>query len=98
MPRYGFSRTVAMLVDACDKGIEAVEDAPAELAALSREMEQKPGWPDMELVEEDRKGGVEGKSVSVRVDFGGRHILSKKYLIKKRSIARKTHTGNQRTL
>src|SRR3546814_12170462 len=52
MPRYGFSRTVAMLVDACDKGIEAVEDAPAELAALIREMEQKPGWLDMELVEE----------------------------------------------
>src|SRR3546814_12957809 len=37
MPRYGFSRTVAMLVDACDKGIEAVEDAPAELPALLRE-------------------------------------------------------------
>ena len=52
MPRYGFQRTVAMLVDACDKGIEAVEDAPAELVALIREMEQKPDWLDMELVEE----------------------------------------------
>ncbi len=52
MPRYGFQRTVAMLVDACDKGIEAVEDAPAELAALIHEMEQKPDWLDMALVEE----------------------------------------------
>lgn len=52
MPRLGFQQTVAMLVDACDKGIEAVPDAPPELAALIREMEQKPDWLDMELVEE----------------------------------------------
>ena len=52
MPRYGFQRTVAMLVDACDKGIDAVEDAPPELAALIHEMEQKPEWLDMQLVEE----------------------------------------------
>ncbi|RYD40294.1 MAG: DUF2236 domain-containing protein, partial [Sphingomonadales bacterium] len=52
MPRLGFQQTVAMLVDACDKGIEAVPDAPLELAALIREMEQKPDWLDMELVEE----------------------------------------------
>lgn len=52
MPRYGFSRTVAMLVEACDRGIEAVADAPAELVALIGEMEQKPDWLDMALVEE----------------------------------------------
>lgn len=52
MPRYGFQRTVAMLVEACDRGVEAVEDAPAELVALIREMEQKPAWLDMGLVEE----------------------------------------------
>src|SRR3546814_19523160 len=52
MPRYGFQHTVAMLVEACDKGIDAVGDAPAELAALIRETEQKPAWLDMALVEE----------------------------------------------
>ncbi|MBA3940246.1 MAG: DUF2236 domain-containing protein [Sphingopyxis sp.] len=52
MPRYGFQRTVAMLVEACDKGVEAVDDAPPELVALIREMEQKPDWLDMTLVEE----------------------------------------------
>ena len=52
MPRLGFQQTVAMLVDACDKGIEAVVDAPPELAALIEEMEQKPDWLDMKLVEE----------------------------------------------
>jgi len=52
MPRLGFHQTVAMLVEACDKGIEAVADAPPELAALIAEMEQKPDWLDMTLVEE----------------------------------------------
>ncbi|UKK85926.1 DUF2236 domain-containing protein [Sphingopyxis sp. BSN-002] len=52
MPTMGFQRTVAMLVEACDKGVEAVEDAPPELVALIREMEARPDWVDMELVEE----------------------------------------------
>ena len=52
MPQLGFQRTVAMLVEACDKGIEAVADAPPELVQLIREMEVKPDWLDMQLVEE----------------------------------------------
>lgn len=52
MPQLGFQRTVAMLVEACDKGVEAVEDAPPELTQLIREMEVKPEWLDMQLVEE----------------------------------------------
>ncbi|WP_428678984.1 oxygenase MpaB family protein [Sphingopyxis sp.] len=52
MPKLGFQRTVAMLTEACDKGLEAVEDAPPELVALIREMEQRPDWVDMAMVEE----------------------------------------------
>lgn len=52
MPGLGFQRTVAMLVEACDKGVEAVAEAPPELVALIREMEAKPDWVDMALVEE----------------------------------------------
>lgn len=52
MPTYGFQRTVAMLIEACDKGVDAVPDAPQELANLIREMEQRPAWVDMALVEE----------------------------------------------
>lgn len=52
MPRLGFQQTVAMLIEACDHGVEAVADAPPELAALIHEMEQKPEWLDMALVEE----------------------------------------------
>ena len=48
----GFQRTIDMLVAACDHGIAAVPDAPAELAALIAEMEARPGWVDMQLVAE----------------------------------------------
>src|SRR3546814_8522479 len=38
------------------------------------------GWPDgaVPAAAEDRKSVVEGKSVSVRVDLGGRRIIKKK--------------------
>ncbi|MBX9727415.1 MAG: DUF2236 domain-containing protein [Sphingopyxis sp.] len=52
MPKLGFQRTVAMLVDACERGVEAVEDAPLELVALIRAMEARPDWVDMGLVAE----------------------------------------------
>ena len=53
MPKHGFRELIGMLTTACDKGIEAVEDAPDELRALISEMERKPDWLDMDLV---RKG------------------------------------------
>lgn len=52
MPRLGFRPLVDMLVTACDKGIEAVEDAPPELARFIAAMEDKPAWVDMRLIEE----------------------------------------------
>jgi hypothetical protein len=52
MPQYGFKRLVDMLTTACDEGIDAVPDAPPELAALIAEMEVKPDWLDMDLVRE----------------------------------------------
>lgn len=52
IPKYGFRGLIAMLVQACDQGIEAVEDAPPELAAFIAAMEATPDWVDMELVAE----------------------------------------------
>lgn len=52
MGRYGFRALVDMLVTACDKGLEAVSEAPQELVALIQEMERVPEWLDMTLVEE----------------------------------------------
>ncbi|MGH6998032.1 MAG: oxygenase MpaB family protein [Phenylobacterium sp.] len=52
IPQYGFKRLIAMLVQACDQGVPAVENAPPELAAFIGAMEATPDWVDMELVAE----------------------------------------------
>ena len=52
MPQYGFRRLVDLLVEACDKGVDKVEGAPAELVTFIRSMEATPAWVDMAKVEE----------------------------------------------
>lgn len=52
IPDYGFNRLVEMLVTACDHGINAVLDAPPQLAAFIAHMERIPDWLDMALVEQ----------------------------------------------
>ncbi|KQW69355.1 hypothetical protein ASE17_12015 [Phenylobacterium sp. Root77] len=52
IPQHGFRGLIAMLVQACDHGIEAVENAPPELAAFIAAMEATPAWVDMALVDE----------------------------------------------
>lgn len=52
IPEHGFRKLVEMLVAACDKGVEAVDGAPPELAAFIAEMEAVPRWIDMRMVEE----------------------------------------------
>ena len=52
IPRYGFRTLIAMLTQACDKSVEAVADAPPELAAFIADMERTPDWVDMDLVRE----------------------------------------------
>lgn len=55
IPEYGFRALVSMLEQACDGGVESVENAPAELVAFIRAMEATPDWVDMALVEEGAK-------------------------------------------
>lgn len=52
LPQYGFKRLVALLTKACDEGLEAVPDAPPELVAFIRAMEDTPDWIDMSLIED----------------------------------------------
>ena len=52
IPEFGFRRLVEMLETACAHGIDAVDDAPPELAALIGAMEDTPDWVDMALVEQ----------------------------------------------
>ena len=51
-PSLGFRNLVTMLTEACDKGVEQVENAPQELIDFIRSMERVPDWVDMALVEE----------------------------------------------
>lgn len=51
MPRYGFRPLVDMLTLACDKGIDAVPDAPPELVRFIQAMEDTPPWVDLGLIE-----------------------------------------------
>ncbi len=50
IPTYGFRRLATMLELACDRGIEAVDSAPRELALLIQSMEEFPTWLDRALI------------------------------------------------
>ena len=52
MPQYGFRHLITMLKKACDKGLEAVDNAPQELTDFISAMESTPHWVDMDLVRE----------------------------------------------
>lgn len=52
IPEFGFTKLVEMLGAACARGIEHVDDAPAQLTELIAAMEATPDWVDMALVEQ----------------------------------------------
>lgn len=52
MPKYGFSKLVQMLKTSCEKGLEAVSEAPPQLGAFLADMERKPDWLNLDLVNE----------------------------------------------
>ena len=51
IPEFGVPVLIQMLDAACEKGVENVENAPPELVAFIRAMENTPEWVDMDLVE-----------------------------------------------
>lgn len=68
-----FRELIDMLTIACDQGIEAVPDAPPELVAFIADLEQKPDWLDMALVERgarlERNGTANISPYAVRGAF-----------------------------
>jgi len=52
IPEHGFRALVDMLDEACERGVEHVNNAPAELVDFIGAMEDTPDWVDMALVEE----------------------------------------------
>jgi len=51
IPELGFRTLVDLLDQACERGVESIEDAPPELVDFIRSMEATPDWVDMALVE-----------------------------------------------
>jgi len=51
IPEHGLRTLVAMLDEACERGIDQLDDPPAELVEFIRSMEDTPDWVDMALVE-----------------------------------------------
>jgi hypothetical protein len=52
LPQLGGRQLIAMLRDACAKGVEQVPNAPPELVAFIADMERMPAWLDRSLIEE----------------------------------------------
>ncbi|CAM3139951.1 hypothetical protein BST27_05555 [Mycobacterium intermedium] len=52
MGKYSVSQLIGMLKTACREGVEAVPDAPPELASFIAAMEDTPEWIDFDLVRE----------------------------------------------
>lgn len=52
LPQIGGRKLIAMLQQACARGLEHVPDAPPELIAFISEMERMPAWLDRSLIEE----------------------------------------------
>ncbi len=67
IPQYGCQRLVAMLTDACDRGVENVPTAPPELVRFIREMEQFPAWLDAKLIDEGAR--IERNAFAHRAPF-----------------------------
>lgn len=68
IPELGMHRLIQMVRTACREGIEAVDDAPAELVAFVEAMEATPEWIDPALVE--RGARVERVTAALASPFG----------------------------
>jgi hypothetical protein len=73
MPEYGFQRLVAMLTEACERGVENVAGAPPELSRFIAAMERLPAWLDMKLIEAGAR--VERNAYANRAPFVFRGAL-----------------------
>jgi ER-bound oxygenase mpaB/B'/Rubber oxygenase, catalytic domain len=66
-PTHGFRQLIAMLTEACDRGVENVPAAPPELIRFIQAMERFPAWLDRNLIEEGAR--VERNAYAHRAPF-----------------------------
>jgi hypothetical protein len=67
IPQHGFQRLVAMLKEACDRGVEGVPSAPQELVRFIEDMERFPAWLDAKLIEQGAR--IERNAYAHRAPF-----------------------------
>jgi hypothetical protein len=67
IPQYGFQRLVALLEEACERGVGNVPAAPAELVRFIHDMEHLPAWLDAKLIEQGAR--IERNAFAHRAPF-----------------------------
>jgi hypothetical protein len=76
MPEVGFRQLVDMLVRACDKGVEAVPNAPPELERFIASMEALPDWLDPKLSARGARAGRVSMAIFVPFMIRGAFIAT----------------------
>jgi hypothetical protein len=66
-PTHGFRQLIAMLTEACDRGMDNVPAAPPELVRFIQAMERLPAWLDRKLIEEGAR--IERNAYAHRAPF-----------------------------
>jgi hypothetical protein len=67
IPQHGFQQLVAMLKEACDRGLESAPSAPQELIHFIEDMERFPAWLDAKLIEQGAR--IERNAYAHRAPF-----------------------------
>lgn len=76
IPEYGLRRLIEMVEQACAHGVEAVDDAPAELVTLIESMENTPEWVDMDLVEQGARAERVGMATATPFAIRGAFLAT----------------------
>ncbi|MGD8862531.1 MAG: oxygenase MpaB family protein [Myxococcales bacterium] len=76
LPDYGFRKLVDMLVTACERGVDAVPDAPPELERFIASMETLPDWLDPELSARGARAGRVSMAILVPFMIRGAFIAT----------------------
>ncbi len=76
IPEHGFRKLVDMLVLACERGVQAVPDAPPELERFIASMEALPDWIDPRLSAEGARAGRVSMAILVPFMIRGAFIAT----------------------
>jgi len=76
IPEYGFRTLIDMIEVACERGIDAVPEAPRELVDLIAAMEATPDWVDMDMVERGARAERIGMATAAPLAIRGAFLAT----------------------